>query len=68
MLVQSQLWRRKRIKDGATACLPALACDLPASHIGYLDTLLMYNRRQTNVVASSSGSYTFLETAEFERN
>jgi len=40
-----------------------LARDLPAINLWYLDTLVVHNRRLTNVVPSPSGSYTFLETA-----
>jgi peptide/nickel transport system substrate-binding protein len=41
-----------------------LARDLPAINLWYLDTLVVHNRRLTNVTPSPSGSYTFLETAE----
>jgi peptide/nickel transport system substrate-binding protein len=41
-----------------------LARDLPAFNLWYLDTLVVHNRRLTNVVPSPSGSYTFLETAQ----
>jgi peptide/nickel transport system substrate-binding protein len=41
-----------------------LARDLPAINLWYLDTLVVHNRRLTNVVPSPSGSYTFWETAE----
>ncbi|MGB8028835.1 MAG: ABC transporter substrate-binding protein [Terracidiphilus sp.] len=41
-----------------------LARDLPSVNLWYLDTLVVHNRRLTNVVPSPSGSYTFLETAE----
>ncbi len=41
-----------------------LARDLPAFNLWYLDTLVVHNRRLTNVAPSPSGSYTFLETAE----
>jgi peptide/nickel transport system substrate-binding protein len=44
-----------------------LARDLPAFNLWYLDTIVVHNRRLTNVVPSSSGSYSFLETAELER-
>jgi peptide/nickel transport system substrate-binding protein len=40
-----------------------LARDLPAINLWYLDTVVVYNKRLTNVVPSPSGRYTFLETA-----
>ena len=45
-----------------------LARDLPAFNLWYLDTLVVHNRRLTNVVPAPSGSYTFLETAGFAQN
>ena len=41
-----------------------LAKDLPAFNLWYLDTIVVHNRRLTNVVPVPSGSYAFLETAE----
>jgi peptide/nickel transport system substrate-binding protein len=41
-----------------------LARDLPAVNLWYMDTVVVHNRRLTQVVPSPSGSYTFLETAE----
>lgn len=41
-----------------------LARDLPAINLWYLDTIVVHNRRLTNVIPTPSGSYTFLETAE----
>ncbi len=41
-----------------------LARDLPAVNLWYLDTVVVHSRRLTNVVPTSSGSFTFLETAE----
>jgi peptide/nickel transport system substrate-binding protein len=41
-----------------------LARDLPAINLWYRDTVVVHNRRLTNVIPSPSGSYTFLETAE----
>jgi peptide/nickel transport system substrate-binding protein len=41
-----------------------LARDLPAINLWYPNTLVVHNRRLTNVTPSPSGSYTFLETAE----
>jgi peptide/nickel transport system substrate-binding protein len=43
-----------------------LARDLPAVNLWYVDTLVVHNRRLTDVVPSPSGSYTFLETAELK--
>jgi peptide/nickel transport system substrate-binding protein len=40
-----------------------LARDLPAINLWYRDTVVVHNRRVTNVAPSPSGSYTFLETA-----
>ncbi|HZP06040.1 MAG TPA: ABC transporter substrate-binding protein [Terracidiphilus sp.] len=40
-----------------------LAHDLPAVNLWYLDTVVVHNKRLTNVVPSPSGQYTFLETA-----
>ncbi|MGA2570144.1 MAG: hypothetical protein ABSF23_06455 [Terracidiphilus sp.] len=45
-----------------------LARDLPSINLRYLDTLLVHNRRLTNVAPSPSGRYTFLETAEIKAN
>jgi peptide/nickel transport system substrate-binding protein len=41
-----------------------LAADLPAFNLWYLDTIVVHNRRLTNVVPAPSGNYAFLETAE----
>lgn len=40
-----------------------LAEDLPAINLWYRDTVIVHNRRLTDVVPSPSGSFTFLETA-----
>ena len=40
-----------------------LARDVPAINLWYLDTIVVHNRRLTDVVPAPSGSYTFLETA-----
>jgi len=45
-----------------------LARDLPALNLWYLDTLVVHNRRLTNIIPSPSGSYTFLETADLNGN
>jgi peptide/nickel transport system substrate-binding protein len=45
-----------------------LARDLPAINLWYLDTIVVHNRRLTHVVATPSGSFTFLETAELKTN
>ena len=44
-----------------------LARDLPAINLWYRDTVVVHNRRLTNVVPTASGSYTFLETAELSK-
>ena len=41
-----------------------LANDLPAFNLWYLDTIVVHNRRLSNVVPTSSGDYGFLRTAE----
>jgi peptide/nickel transport system substrate-binding protein len=43
-----------------------LARDLPAINLWYRDTVVVHNRRLTEVRPSPSGSYTFLETAGLE--
>ena len=40
-----------------------LAQDLPAFNLWYRDTIIVHNRRLSQVVPTPSGSYTFLETA-----
>jgi len=44
-----------------------LASDLPAINLWYLDTVVIHNRRLTNVIPAPSGSYAFLETAELSK-
>jgi peptide/nickel transport system substrate-binding protein len=56
----------KRRADYAEA-QQILARELPAINLWYRDTVIVHNRRLTNVVPSSSGSYTFLETAELKQ-
>jgi peptide/nickel transport system substrate-binding protein len=41
-----------------------LARDLPAINLWYKDTVVVHNRRLTNVIPTPSGSFAFLETAE----
>jgi peptide/nickel transport system substrate-binding protein len=41
-----------------------LARDLPAFNLWYVDTVVVHNRRLSNVHPTPSGSYAFLETAE----
>jgi peptide/nickel transport system substrate-binding protein len=41
-----------------------LARDLPALNLWYRDTVVVHNKRMTNVTPTPSGSFTFLETAE----
>jgi peptide/nickel transport system substrate-binding protein len=43
-----------------------LARDLPALNLWYRDTVLVHNRRLTNVAPNPSGGYTFLETADLK--
>ncbi len=45
-----------------------LAEDLPAFNLWYLNTIVVHNRRLTNVVPAPSGNYAFLETAELEND
>jgi peptide/nickel transport system substrate-binding protein len=42
-----------------------LAGDLPSFNLWYLDTIVVHSRRLTDVVPAPSGSYTFLETAQW---
>jgi peptide/nickel transport system substrate-binding protein len=44
-----------------------LAQDLPAINLWYLDTIVVHNRRLTDVVPAPSGNYAFLETARLTR-
>ena len=41
-----------------------LARDLPAINLWYRNTIVVHNRRLTDVAPTPSGSYTFLETAQ----
>ena len=41
-----------------------LARDLPAINLWYRDTVVVHNKRLTNVTPTPSGSFAFLETAE----
>jgi peptide/nickel transport system substrate-binding protein len=43
-----------------------LARDLPSINLWYRDTVVVHDRRLTNVVPSPTGSYRFLETATFK--
>jgi peptide/nickel transport system substrate-binding protein len=43
-----------------------LARDLPAINLWYPDTIVVHNRRLTDVVPTPSGSFKFLETAKLE--
>lgn len=43
-----------------------LAHDLPSINLWYRDTVVVHDRRLTNVVPSPTGSYRFLETATFK--
>jgi peptide/nickel transport system substrate-binding protein len=53
----------KRRADYAEA-QKILAEDLPAINLWYRDTVVVHNRRLTNVVPNASGSFAFLESAE----
>jgi peptide/nickel transport system substrate-binding protein len=44
-----------------------LARDLPAFNLWYRDTLVVHNRRLTHLAPTPSGSFSFLETAEWSR-
>jgi peptide/nickel transport system substrate-binding protein len=44
-----------------------LAHDLPAINLWYRDTIVVHNRRLTHIAPTPSGSYAFLETAEWAR-
>lgn len=44
-----------------------LAQDLPSMNLWYLNTVIVHNRRLTNVVPAPSGSYVFLEAAKLTR-
>jgi peptide/nickel transport system substrate-binding protein len=41
-----------------------LARDLPAFNLWYVDTVIVHNRRLTDVIPYPTGNYTFLETAQ----
>jgi ABC-type transport system substrate-binding protein len=56
----------RRLKDYVEA-QQILARDLPAINLWYLNTIVVHNRRLTNVVPAPSGSYAFLETAQLVR-
>ena len=45
-----------------------VAHDLPAINLWYIDTVVVHNRRLTDVHPTPSGSYTFLEIAEIRQN
>lgn len=44
-----------------------LARDLPAINLWYRDTVVVHNKRLTNVAPDSSGRFTFLEAAELKQ-
>lgn len=54
--------RTKRTADYAEA-QQILARELPAFNLWYINTIVVHNRRLTDVVPAPSGSYAFLETA-----
>jgi ABC-type transport system substrate-binding protein len=41
-----------------------LARDLPAINLWYRDTVVVHNQRLTHIAPTSSGSFSFLETAQ----
>jgi len=45
-----------------------LANDLPAFNLWYLDTVVVHNRRLTDVVPAPSRSYAFLETVQLAQS
>jgi peptide/nickel transport system substrate-binding protein len=58
--------RTQRKADYAEA-QQILARDLPAFNLWYIDTVVVHNRRLTDVVPAPSGSYAFLETAQLAK-
>lgn len=54
--------RAKRRAD-YIAAQQILAYDLPAINLWYRDTVIVHNKRLTNIVPTPSGSFSFLETA-----
>jgi peptide/nickel transport system substrate-binding protein len=55
-----------RRRDDYVAAQQILAHDLPAFNLWYVDTIVVHNRRLSNVHPTGSGSYTFLETADLK--
>jgi peptide/nickel transport system substrate-binding protein len=53
-----------RRRSDYTQAQQILAADLPAINLWYRDTVIVHNKRLAHIVASPSGSYSFLETAE----
>jgi peptide/nickel transport system substrate-binding protein len=64
----SETMDQVRRRDDYVKAQQILARDLPSLNLWYIDTLVVHNRRLTNVVPSPSGNYTFLETAELSGN
>jgi peptide/nickel transport system substrate-binding protein len=54
---------RERRRADYVEAQQILARDLPAFNLWYVDTIVVHNRRLTDVVPSPSGSYAFLESA-----
>jgi peptide/nickel transport system substrate-binding protein len=54
---------RERRRTDYVEAQQILARDLPAFNLWYVDTIVVHNRRLTDVVPSPSGSYAFLESA-----
>ena len=51
-------------RDDYVEAQKILAADLPAINLWYRDTVIVHNKRLTNIAPNPSGSYAFLETAE----
>lgn len=61
----SQTSDRNRRRADYVEAQKILARDLPEINLWYEDTIVVHDRRLTNVVPTSSGSFTFLETAHW---
>ena len=55
---------QSRRRSDYTQAQQILATDLPAINLWYRDTVIVHNKRLTNVLPSPSGSYSFLESAQ----
>jgi len=54
-----------RRRDAYVEAQKILAADLPAINLWYRDTVIVHNKRLTHIAPTPSGSYSFLETADF---